>query len=955
MQAHIAVCTHHVQAGSQGSRAIRVSGHSVNYTVPQSLKDNGFPAADSTFAAESVIENAAVPAMQNMLMDACDNFRSKRENLVVFAYGVRSVPKRQLMYGSSGKEGYATKLMMDTVAAGGGLFFINAFVLGQTEHLVDLINLTNQSGVLVDSVKEGPQAHGITRAQVNTPSDVNTVMQRVTQSIETVFAPVLALKQPTPELEALPPYNGDTIVVQLLRYENEQDANDLKETNSMNFVSLGDSERPVLCGVNGTQQAAFERTHRILVSAASIISSIKCSRLRIPFGKSKMSQLLRRSYNAEKGYTRGSQNGNTNTFMFIHCFTDAQWAEETYHCLTMIRRMTNTLGSTGIGSMLRDLNVDKWRLDQDVTELREELAVAKVAYDYKPRIFDSNKNIANIKDEEAKYIGAIESKREEAREKQLTIIRQRAAEETARMIKEQEASSGTTLEELKQTLASKKHDNEALQSDRNARAREYEHTLEKLRTKKEGEEATAAKLKAEMAQLEEELSARQSTIQAKQKELEMAKLDKAKGREAILKEHVSVQAARKNVLEERRSQREQWIRQIKDVNEKVLEQIRSIAEERKQSGEPVSAKEEAAETAVTDDIKTIEEYLPKLISLEDSPVNPDETESIRRQFDDVFAQEKQTYLQKIDEEKVRKEKLEKGLDAYRNRVLEVAQARKKENLQDAVRKEQHLNALIDQVLSYLRHGVKMTKISSKGHLRRRFYFISEDGKRIHSCELDNQGAPINRKKPPVTIYTKDIRKVVLGCYSTSFRSFAEENQLAKTQIEAVTDQGTYRPELTQTVTPANLGLYNYRSFTLVLPGGKSLEAVCDSDTDYEAWMVGLKRILGIYSNVERIIEARGQEIQNTASDQQCTMKYGGPLDVRQMNGFVSISSEEGDLCSEAHVPPALLLRVKQDMIERSHTSPVTVYDVRVCSGLDLIRSGFIYDYLIDKKCIPLPL
>ncbi|CAD2219684.1 hypothetical protein AGDE_05085 [Angomonas deanei] len=880
---------------------------------------------------------------------------SKKENAVIFGFGVRSTPRRQLMLGSKGEEGYASKVISEAIS-GKGVYCVTAFALGTTEHLIDLINAENQMGSIVESVKEGPRPRMLERVRIASSSDVRDVMKKVTQNYEKVFADVLVEKQPTPELEALPPYNGLTIMLQLFRYENEESFSDYRETNSLTFIVLPDAERPVLCGFDAEQQAAYEKVHRILLSAAGIVSSIKCSRLRIPFGKSKVSQLLRRAYNAEKGYEPGMLNGNTATYMFVHCMKDGKWAEESFHNLTMIRRMSNTLGASGIGSMLRDLAVDKWRLDQDAAELRDELVLAKTAYDYKPRVFEVSKQITNPKEEEEKQISLIQAKRDAEKEKQEAMVRQKAKEESAGAIKEQEAKFGSTLAELERVLETKKKSNAKLQASRDARAKECEASLEEARNKKQAEEESAAALKEDMVQLEEELDSRRAAIQSKQKQLEMAQLDKAKGREAILKEHKVVQKNRQALLDERKTQRQQWIQQIKDINAKVVEQINSIAKDRKENGETISAKDEASEKAVTQDIKTIEEYLPKLISLEDIPKNPDETENIRRQFEDVFTQEKQEYYKSIAEEKARKEKLEKSLEEYRKYILQIAQAKKKEGLQSAMKKQQMLNNLVDQVFTYLRQGVKMTKISSKGHVRRRFYFLSEDSKKIHSCELDNMGLPINQKKPSVTIQIKDIRKIVLGCYTESFVGFSSDSQLEKARAEAITDQGSFRQDATGNITPSNLGVYNYRSFSLLLPGGKSLDVVCNSDTDYEAWMVGLKRIFNTKSKVEKTIEDRLDMAMPSilGEDIRCSMKYGEKLNIRTMNGFASISAEEGIVCSESHIPPALFLRIKQEMIEKSRSQPVTEYDVRVGSGLDLIRCGFVYEYLVERKHIPLP-
>ncbi|KAF8282190.1 hypothetical protein TcBrA4_0081780 [Trypanosoma cruzi] len=150
-----------------------------------------------------------------------------------------------------------------------------------------------------------------------------------------------------------------------------------------------------------------------------------------------------------------------------------------------------------------------------------------------------------------------------------------------------------------------------------------------------------------MQQLEQELGLRQSAIETKEQQLEMVQLDRVREREAIMRERHSIEAARRTVREERCRQRRQWIHRIKEMNAKFPEQVRPLAEERKKKREQATAKENAAERALAADIKMIEEYLPRLISLEDIPVNPEETDIIRRQFDEVFTQEEQTYLARL--------------------------------------------------------------------------------------------------------------------------------------------------------------------------------------------------------------------------------------------------------------------------------------------------------------------
>ncbi|PWV09108.1 hypothetical protein C3747_83g108 [Trypanosoma cruzi] len=221
--------------------------------------------------------------------------------------------------------------------------------------------------------------------------DVRAAMDTIVKNYEKCFFPVLCEKQPTPELEAMPSYLPDTVVLQLYRDVGEAEFADYMDANSLAFVALGDAERPALCGIDAAAQLHYEGAQRALVSAAGIVSSIRRRLLRVPFGMSELSQLLRRAYNTEKDNRNNSLTGSTETVLLAHAFSDAVWAEESFHCFSMTRRVGNILVSTGIGSTTGDLAVYKWRLDQDIMELRDELMIARTVYDHRHCGYESNK------------------------------------------------------------------------------------------------------------------------------------------------------------------------------------------------------------------------------------------------------------------------------------------------------------------------------------------------------------------------------------------------------------------------------------------------------------------------------------------------------------------------------------------------------------------------------------
>ncbi|RNF13070.1 subtilisin-like serine peptidase [Trypanosoma cruzi] len=128
-----------------------------------------------------------------------------------------------------------------------------------------------------------------------------------------------------------------------------------------------------------------------------------------------------------------------------------------------------------------------------------------------------------------KRINAIESNREEAWERQLSVFCERAKHETEKMTKELERRGGTTLDEIGRTLEAKKRESSALQAGRESRIWVYEHTVEKIRTRKQDEESASERLRQAMQQLEQELSLRQSAIETREQQLEMVQLDGTRG------------------------------------------------------------------------------------------------------------------------------------------------------------------------------------------------------------------------------------------------------------------------------------------------------------------------------------------------------------------------------------------------------------------------------------------
>jgi hypothetical protein len=951
----------HVSAGDApkpyGEECVNLTADGLTFKTPQALVEAGFPVQGANFTFDSTGKNDNPQQLFAKFGSPAATAFGQRQNLMVFGYGQRATVKRQNLFGTSANatSGFAYLMLKDilekkgTAAAGGGVYTVSCYVLGSTENVVDLIDPNNEAATIVDTVKEGPRVRNVEIKFVSSPTDLAPIFASVAAGYEKHFSQVLQddAGKDLSEL-TLPPYNPAHIIMEFCRFTDADSANEGQpEVNSIHFVALGDSERPVLCGIDTAQLTQYERTHRTLSSVASVLGAIRCNRLRVPYGKSKLTAMMKRGYNGEKGNPHNEGNKPTFSILFLHVFTDDGHAEETYHTLAVGRKILSVLGGGGIGPMTRDLAVEKWRLEQDILELRDELTIAKAVHDYRPCIYDQPKPVQNIQEEEQKRITAIQKRREEAREKAQKEIAAKAKEEAERLIQQEEAKAAHTVDELQKMVDEKRQENERLQVERTKKVQEYERHLEKIQKKKNEEEAAVAQLKQEIKLLEEDLASQQEAVEKTKKQLEIATMDQAKGREAVLKEREAIKKRRAELYEERRKQREKWLKEIRETNALVLQQVAELTKEReaKQATDgTVDEEAEETEQSVREDIESIDKYLPKLISLDEVPADQEATDSIRRQLEEYFTQEKESYATKLETEKQRKAQLEKAVEQYRSRIVEHQSRQKKEHLAEAMKKENHLASLLDQVLQYLQQGVRMCKVSSTKNIRRRFFFLSEDCKRLYACELDEMGMPVNRRKPTTTVILKDVKKIILGQYTPSFVEFAgNPGTHRKMRDEAMGPNGSFNPEPTAQLTPENFGRYQYRSFALDFRNGKTLELVCETDSDCEAWVVALKRLLGCKTPFE-MKKDRSGEIPG------CVIEWGAPLDIRS-RAVNNLNADEATLCAEYHIAPQLYMRTKKEILEKSQHCLVTVYDVRVSSMLDLYRSQILYEFFTEKRLL----
>eukprot|EP01063_Lacrimia_lanifica_P004014 TRINITY_DN12240_c0_g1_i1.p1 TRINITY_DN12240_c0_g1~~TRINITY_DN12240_c0_g1_i1.p1 ORF type:complete len:968 (+),score=416.95 TRINITY_DN12240_c0_g1_i1:66-2969(+) len=946
-----------VQASDQEGR--------VTFTAPPELVQAGFPHAEQRFGYDHVHMNPDAQTLYDSHLQGVGAALLDRQNAVLYHGGKRGTPKRHVLFGAPGQasSGLLHRLLKDL---GGHADFtahryiVSCFTMGLGKEILDMFDLENTKGSMTDSLKGPPVISGVSEIECKTLPDLHKLAERVNENYAVSFKEVTSLPGAD---EPFPAYNPGNLLFQLRIHpldakprETEDGYEMLSdvEQGSLTLVALGDSERPVLCGIEKSSLTYYEESQKTLSAVVGVLGAIRCKRLRVPFGKCKLMHLLKRAYNSEKNNPYNDENKPTFTLICASVLTDGRNAEESFHSLVFGKRIINVIGGSGVGPASRDLAVERWRLEQDIVELKDELEIVRTVHGYKPCIYNQAKPVQNIREEENRRVNKILNQRKEAAEREMENMRARAQQQAQAHIDEEQKKSNTNIAKLESLLAKKTEQNQHLTAQRDSKIKEYERQLEKVRKKRVDEEEKTEKYRKEIADIGQELAARQESIAKQKAQLELLSQDHMKGKEMLMKARQEAKAKREKVVAERLASRQKWASEIQTANKKVLDSVIELDKLKKNRKSlpnqgSYNDDDDDTEAGMREDIKSIDRLLHQMINIDTPPTRDEKTDNLRKQLQNYFDTERKRCEQKLALEQKKRDELEKAAANYKGKISEQHSKIRKDQMADAVKKEKHLESLLEQVVQYLEHGCRMTKI--RGTERRRFLFISEDRRKILSCELDTDGQPVNKKRPTTTAYFKDIRKIILGQHTPNFLSFEAQKRpgTGSTINDLIHDvEGTYNRTPTTTVSPENIKTYFYRSFSLEFKKGKTWDVIAETDNDFEAWVVVLQRFMCDKVNWERLQDRRG------GNEPPPTLAWGSRLDLATRQGADRLMPEEERLCSENHITPIQYINIKSQIIHKSQLGVVTVYDVRTLSTLDLLRSRVVYDFFVAKKVIPNP-
>jgi hypothetical protein len=244
------------------------------------------------------------------------------------------------------------------------------------------------------------------------------------------------------------------------------------------------------------------------------------------------------------------------------------------------------------------------------------------------------------------------------------------------------------------------------------------------------------------------------------------------------------------------------------------------------------------------------------------------------------------------------------------RVAQDRQLRATDEISDIMKKEEKISVLLDQLHSFLHHGTSITVVEEAAvggfSIEKRHLYLSSEGKEcfLVLCRVDatDERTPL-RQSPIEKICVGDIKKLDLGQFSDCFKAIT-----SKAASFAVDELCPEAQQLRSIVDRSRM------SFTVTARKKKrSLDLVCEDESDFEAWVIELNRLLG------------------------ASAEWKEPLDISQMDLFDRLAPEEASYCAQMHIHPSEYLHAKRQMLRRREKF-VTLFDVRSLTKFDLYHS-----------------
>eukprot|EP00906_Rhabdomonas_costata_P004054 RCo006076 len=176
----------------------RSGAQELQFACPGELRKAGFPVSEGQFAFEHIFENdvSAKQIYDSMVQEMTQRFFTERQSNVVFTYGQRGTPKRQLLFGGScgisetiSESCGLAQLALHQIFASGDspdVLCLQAFVLGVNEQVVDLQDPENCQARFSDP-SAAPRLLDVSKVRVRSYSAAVEALLKITQNVEDIF------------------------------------------------------------------------------------------------------------------------------------------------------------------------------------------------------------------------------------------------------------------------------------------------------------------------------------------------------------------------------------------------------------------------------------------------------------------------------------------------------------------------------------------------------------------------------------------------------------------------------------------------------------------------------------------------------------------------------------------------------------------------------------------------
>ena len=228
----------------------------------------------------------------------------------------------------------------------------------------------------------------------------------------------------------------------------------------------------------------------------------------------------------------------------------------------------------------------------------------------------------------------------------------------------------------------------------------------------------------------------------------------------------------------------------------------------------------------------------------------------------------------------------------------LAEQEQEETAIELMQKDDRLDKLVHEILSYLHYGTKVTRIEKKGSPERRLLYLVTDEGQQYACVCplseDQKGMKdtILEKIP-----MKEVKRTLMGQYGPSFET-------SRSHISQQFDQ----------------------SFSIVGKKGKRIDIVCDTPSDFEAWIQSLNHLT------------------------QVRAEWGEAMDITGMDDVDKLDTDERALCGNMHIMPIDYMHARSQVVNKEGKF-VTLFDVRTLSCLDMYHSQKLFGFFMSKGWI----